>query len=40
MALDDHLVSTHMARWRAAWPEFEVTERRISAYEISAERVI
>jgi len=40
MALDDHLVSTHMARWRAAWPEFEVTERQLSAYEVSAERVI
>jgi quinol monooxygenase YgiN len=39
-ALDDHLVSAHMSRWRAAWPEFGVTERRLSAYDVQGERII
>jgi len=39
-ALDDHLLSTHMSRWRAAWPDFGVTERRLSAYDVSGERII
>ena len=39
-ALDDHLVSNHMSRWRAAWPDFGVTERRLSAFDVSDERTI
>lgn len=40
VALDDHLLTTHMSRWRAAWPEFGVTERRLAAYDVSDERTI
>jgi len=39
-ALDDHLLSNHMSRWRAAWPEFGVTERRLTAFDVSDERTI
>ena len=39
-ALDDHLISTHMSRWRAAWPEFGVTERQLSAFDVGDERVM
>ncbi len=39
-ALDDHLLTNHMSRWRAAWPEFGVTERRLSAFDVSDDRTI
>jgi quinol monooxygenase YgiN len=37
-ALDAHFTTAHMARWRAAWPSFGVSERRLFAYEVASER--
>ncbi|WP_374472028.1 putative quinol monooxygenase [Phenylobacterium sp.] len=37
-ALDAHQAAPHIAAWRAAWPEFGVGERRLTAYEVAAER--
>ena len=37
-ALDAHFTTAHMAEWRAAWPAFGVSERRLIAYEVAAER--
>ncbi|WP_300576898.1 putative quinol monooxygenase [Phenylobacterium sp.] len=39
-AIDAHFQTPHMAAWRAAWPEFGVHDRRLSAYEVAAERPI
>lgn len=38
--LDAHFATPHMAAWRAAWPSFGVSERRLSAYEVASEREI
>jgi quinol monooxygenase YgiN len=37
-ALDAHFKTPHMAAWRAQWPSFGVSERRLIAYEIASER--
>lgn len=37
-ALDAHFQTQHMATWRSHWPAFGVTDRRLSAYDIAAER--
>ncbi|MFL5297761.1 MAG: putative quinol monooxygenase [Phenylobacterium sp.] len=37
-AIDAHFQSPHMAEWRAAWPAFGVTDRRLALYEVAAER--
>ena len=37
-ALDAHVKTPHMAAWRAQWPSFGVSERRLIAYEIASER--
>jgi quinol monooxygenase YgiN len=37
-ALDAHFRTPHMAEWRAAWPQFGVSDRRLSLYEVAAER--
>ena len=34
-ALDAHFATPHMAAWRAAWPGFEVTDRRLALYDIA-----
>ena len=39
-AIDAHVKANHMAEWRAAWPEFGVSERRLFAYETTASREI
>ena len=39
-AIDAHFAAPHMATWRAAWPGFGVTDRRLSLYEIAAERTL
>jgi quinol monooxygenase YgiN len=36
--LDVHLRSLHLAEWRAAWPAFGVSDRRLFAYEVASER--
>lgn len=37
-ALDAHFQTSHMATWRSHWPAFGVSDRRLSAYDITAER--
>ena len=35
-AMEVHFRSAHMARWRAAWPRFGVSDRRLTTYEIAS----
>ena len=35
-ALDAHFQTPHLAAWRAAWPEFGVSDRRLIAYEVAS----
>ena len=37
-ALDAHFKTPHMATWRSHWPAFGVADRKLSLYEIAAER--
>jgi quinol monooxygenase YgiN len=37
-SLDAHFKTEHMARWREAWPQFGVSDRRLKAYETASER--
>jgi quinol monooxygenase YgiN len=37
-AIDAHFQAPHMAAWRAAWPAFGVSDRRLSLYEVASER--
>jgi len=37
-ALDAHFATGHLARWRAAWPSFGVSDRKLFAYEVASER--
>ncbi|WP_197422603.1 MULTISPECIES: putative quinol monooxygenase [unclassified Phenylobacterium] len=39
-ALQAHFQTAHMAAWRAAWPQFGVSDRRLSLYEVAAERAL
>ena len=39
-AVDEHFASPHMKAWRAAWPSFRVSDRRLLAYEVASERSI
>ena len=39
-ALDAHFQTAHLAAWRAAWPEFGVSDRRLIAYEVASERAV
>ena len=36
-SLEAHFKTSYMAAWRAAWPDFEVTDRKLIAYEVGAE---
>ena len=36
-ALDAHFQTPHMADWRAAWPAFGVSDRKLSLYQVAAE---
>lgn len=37
-AIDAHVQTPHMAEWRSQWPQFGVSDRRLSLYEVAAER--
>ena len=37
-ALDAHFASENMKAWRAAWPGFGVSDRRLIAYEVASQR--
>jgi quinol monooxygenase YgiN len=39
-ALTAHFQTEHMARWRAVWPELQVSERHIFAYDVADERTL
>lgn len=39
-AIDAHFQTAHMAAWRAAWPQFGVSDRRLSLYEVASERAL
>lgn len=39
-AVDAHFATEHMRTWRAAWPSFGVSERRLLAYDVASERPI
>jgi quinol monooxygenase YgiN len=39
-ALDAHFKAPHMATWRAACAEHGVSDRRLFAYEVAAERAL
>jgi quinol monooxygenase YgiN len=39
-ALDAHFRTEHMASWRAVWPSFGVSDRRLFAYEVASERAL
>jgi quinol monooxygenase YgiN len=39
-ALDAHFQTSHMAAWRAVWPSFGVSERKLFAYEVGSERAL
>lgn len=36
-ALQAHFQTPHMAAWRAAWPQFGVSDRQLTRYEVAAE---
>lgn len=39
-ALEAHFRTDHLAEWRAAWPDFGVSDRRLSLYEVAGERAL
>jgi quinol monooxygenase YgiN len=39
-AIQAHFNAPHMAAWRAAWPEFGVTDRQLKIYDVAAERAL
>lgn len=39
-ALEAHFQMPHLAAWRAAWPEFGVSDRRLIAYEVASQRAV
>ncbi|MBC7166058.1 putative quinol monooxygenase [Phenylobacterium sp.] len=39
-AIDAHFQTAHMAAWRAVWPQFGVSDRRLFAYEVASHRAI
>ena len=39
-ALEAHFKAPHMGAWRAQWPAFGVTDRRLFAYETASERAL
>jgi quinol monooxygenase YgiN len=39
-ALDTHFKTPHMAAWRAVFPQFQVTDRNLKAYDVTAVRTV
>lgn len=37
-AIEAHVRTSHMATWRAVWPDFGVSDRRLFAYDVAAQR--
>lgn len=38
VALEAHFATPHLADWRAVWPQFGVSERRLFAYEVASQQ--
>ena len=38
--LEDHFKAPHMAAWRASWPQFGVSDRKLFAYEVASQREV
>ena len=36
-ALDAHFATAHITEWRAVWPQFSISERRLIAYEVASQ---
>ena len=36
-AINAHFAAPHLAAWRAVWPQFGVSERRLIAYEVASQ---
>jgi quinol monooxygenase YgiN len=39
-AIQAHFQAPHMAEWRAAWPQFGVSDRQLKLYDVAAERTL
>ena len=39
-AIDAHFQAPHLAEWRASWPKFGVTDRKLKLYEVASERAL
>ncbi len=39
-ALDAHFKAPHLADWRASWPKYGVSDRKLFAYEVASEREV
>jgi len=39
-ALDAHFATDHLAAWRAQWPAFGVSDRRLIAYETASKQLL
>jgi quinol monooxygenase YgiN len=37
-AIDFHFATPHLAAWRASWPPLGVSDRRLFAYDVAAQR--
>ena len=38
--LEAHFKAPHMAAWRASWPQFGVSDRKLFAYEVASQREV
>jgi len=39
-AIDAHFRAPHLAEWRASWPAFGVSDRKLTLYEVATERTL
>jgi quinol monooxygenase YgiN len=39
-AIDAHFRAPHLAEWRAAWPKFDVSDRKLTRYEVTSQQPI
>ncbi|MCP1469806.1 quinol monooxygenase YgiN [Sphingobium sp. OAS761] len=39
-ALDLHFASPHIAQWRATWPDLQIGDRELRAYEVAEPRPV
>ncbi|MFO1012844.1 MAG: putative quinol monooxygenase [Caulobacteraceae bacterium] len=39
-SLEAHFKAPHLADWRASWPKYGVSDRKLFAYEVASEREV